>query len=68
MEPEDKIGVITVQCSENGERETHVEVSYEYIAISDKGREFLDSFTIESYDKFISEWKDLLVLHFKSAG
>ncbi len=68
VEPEDKIGVVTVQCSETGERGTHVEVSYEYIAISDKGREFVDSFTIESYEKFISEWKDLLVLHFESAG
>ncbi len=68
VEPEDKIGVVTVQCSEMGEDGTHVEVTYEYIAISDKGREFVDSFTIGSYEKFISEWKDLLVLHFESAG
>lgn len=68
VEPEDKVGVVTVQCSATGDRSTHVEVTYEYIPLSEKGREFVDSFTMERYEKFINDWKKLLLQYFNSAA
>lgn len=67
VEPGDKIGVVTIQCSKTNERMTHVEVAYRYIALSDQGRKFVDSFTTEFYAKFIDEWRDLLLQYFGSA-
>ncbi|MBE9535239.1 MAG: hypothetical protein IMF03_09565 [Proteobacteria bacterium] len=66
VEPEEKIGVVTVQCSKTNECMTHVEVTYRYIALSDEGRNFIDSFTIESYEKFIDEWRVLLLQYFEN--
>ena len=68
VEPEDKIGVVTVQCSRMSDHITHVEVTYQYTPLSEKGREFIDSFTIETYEKYIDEWRDLLLQYFDSAG
>ena len=67
VEPEDKIGVVTVQCSRISGRTTHVEVAYQYIPLSEKGCEFIAGFTAESYEKFIGGWKDLLLQYFESA-
>ena len=66
VEPEDKIGVVTVECSRSNERLTHVEVSYQYIALADRGRKFIESFTLEFYEKFIDEWRGLLDQYFES--
>ena len=67
VEPEEKIGLVTVHCSDTIKDKTHVKVSYEYIAISEKGREFIESFTLERYEHFIDEWKVLLDRYFDSA-
>ncbi len=68
VEPEDKVGVVTVQCSGIGDRSTRVEVTYEYIPLAEKGREFVDGFTIEKYEKFIDDWRNQLLHYFNSAG
>jgi len=68
VEPEDKIGVVTVECSRSNERLTHVEVSYQYIALADRGRKFIESFTLEFYEKFIDEWRGLLDQYFDSTA
>jgi len=68
VEPEDKIGVVTVQCSRISDHVTHVEVTYQYIPLSEKGHRFINGFTMEIYKKFIDEWRDLLLRHFESAG
>lgn len=68
VEPEDKVGVVTIQCDENSDRTTHVEVAYEYIPISEKGRTFVEGFTIENYEKFIDDWKEFILRYFDSAG
>jgi len=68
VEPKDKIGVVTVQCFGLSDHVTHVEVTYQYIPLSEKGRRFIDGFTIEIYKKFIDEWRDLLLRYFESAG
>ena len=68
VEPEDKVGVVTVQCSRISDRKTRVEVTYQYIPLSEKSRKFIDGFTIEFFKKFIGEWRDLLLRYFDSAG
>jgi len=68
VEPEDKVGVVTVQCSRISDRKTRVEVTYQYIPLSEKGRKFIDGFTIEFFKKFIGEWRDLLLRYFESGS
>ncbi|AJQ92575.1 hypothetical protein [Gynuella sunshinyii] len=65
IEPGDKVGVITVDCSELSLNHTRVEVGYEYIALGPSGEAFIAEFTQEVYDQFIDEWKTLLVQYFK---
>ena len=65
VEPETKIGVVTIQYSKTNECVTHVEVAYQYIALSDEGCKFIDSFTIEYYEKFIDEWRTLILKYFE---
>jgi hypothetical protein len=64
VEPEEKVGIISVKCSPISISETNVCVSYQYIALSEKGNEFVAGFTSEDYRKFICEWKQLLEKYF----
>ena len=66
VEPEDKVGIITVQCIKINKSLTQIEVTYEYIGLSKKGDEFIERFTSAEYKEFIAEWKSLLVSYFKS--
>ena len=66
VEPENKVGIITVRCNNITKCVTQVEVSYEYISLSKTGDEFIESFTSTEYKTFISEWKDLLENYFES--
>jgi hypothetical protein len=66
VEPQDKVGIITVQNIRKSENLTYVKVSYEYIGISDKENTFIKNFDDEKYKKFIGEWKSLLVKYFTS--
>lgn len=64
VEPEEKVGVITVQCAVACESATEVIVTYEYISLSENGDKFISSFSPEAYDDFIGEWKALLEKYF----
>ena len=66
VEPGDKVGIITVQCTKINESLTEVEVGYEYIGLSKKGDEFIENFTSTEYKAFIKEWNSLLVSYFES--
>ena len=66
VEPEDKVGIISVQCFQIDESKTEVEVTYHYVGISEKGNEFIKKFTSEEYTKFIDEWEKLLLMYFES--
>jgi hypothetical protein len=66
VEPEDKVGLITVRCARIEESVTEIEVTYEYIGLSEKGNEFVGKFTSEQYEEFIGEWEKLLVSYFQS--
>ena len=65
VEPGEKVGVVTVQCLEKGEALTEVEVTYEYIGLSESGDAFIHSFTTETYRSFIGEWRTLLETYFR---
>ena len=49
VEPKDKVGIITVQCTKIAKCTTQIEVSYEYIGLSEKGNEFVEGFTSTEY-------------------
>jgi len=66
VEPDDKVGIISVQCLQIDELKTEVEVTYHYIGISEKGNEFIKQFTLEEYTEFIDEWEKLLLMYFES--
>lgn len=67
VEAGEKVGVVTVQCFERGEALTDVQVTYEYIALSEKGDAFVRSFTAAGYRSYIGEWKTLLEAYFQRA-
>ncbi len=66
IEPEDKVGIVTVHCSKIYDSQTQVEVSYKYIGLSIKGDEFIERFTFTEYKEFINEWSKLLDSYFES--
>lgn len=65
VEPGEKIGVIEVRCVELDESHTKVQVTYEYIGLSDAGNSFVSSFSSSEYNSFIAKWKTLLVEYFE---
>jgi hypothetical protein len=66
VEPEDKVGIIAVRCDAISQSKTNVSVSYEYIALSEKGKQFITGFTKQDYKEFIDEWKQLLDKYFQT--
>ena len=65
VEPEEKVGVITVKCSALSDTRTNVSVAYEYISLTERGNEFITSFTSDVYKGFIGEWQQLLDAYFE---
>jgi len=65
VEPGEKVGVIEVRCFELNESQTRVEVTYEYIGLSEAGDRFISRFTSSEYNAFIAEWEALLVKYFE---
>ena len=68
VEPNDKVGLVKVKCTELTAERTEVEVTYKYIALSQTGEEFISGFTAEAYEAFIGEWQELLTDYFASRG
>jgi len=68
IEPGDKIGIITVKCTETDPSKTNVQVTYEYLALSKSGEEFIAGFSESVYEEFIGEWQRLLSDYFKHGG
>jgi hypothetical protein len=66
IEPEYKVGVVTVQCAELGPAKTKVQVTYKYQALSKTGEEFIAGFSEEAYEEFIGEWQRLLTNYIQS--
>jgi len=64
VEPESKVGIISVKCRARSEQATDVRVSYEYVALGPEGDAFIASFTFEKYQAYMEEWKTLLDAYF----
>jgi hypothetical protein len=64
IEPEDKVGIVTVSCNESGVERTKVQVTYKYIALSAVGEKFISEFRKDDYEAFITEWQILLHNYF----
>lgn len=62
------MGIVTVHCTPLAEALTRVQVSYEYIALSEKGRDFIGGFTSEMYEEFVGEWETLLSRYFEETS
>jgi hypothetical protein len=68
IEPEEKIGVVTVECKELEPGRTQVQVTYKYMAFSASGENFVSEFDENTYDAFINEWQILLLNYFEDKG
>lgn len=66
IEPEDKIGVVSVKCSALDTERTKVQVTYKYIALSSSGEKFISKFSARAYEEFIAEWQTRLSNYFAS--
>jgi len=66
IEPEDKIGVVTVKCTEIEAERTSVQVTYTYTALSETGERFVHEFSEKAYEAFINEWQTLLTNYLAS--
>ncbi len=66
IEPEIKVGIITVTCDALDRLKTRVEVTYTYRGLSDSGNRFIEGFTKAVYEEFIDEWKTLLEAYFNN--
>ena len=66
VEPGDKVGLVTVRCDPVDKDITDVEVTYEYTALSESGRRFLEHFSADHYKEFINGWKTHLLHYFQS--
>lgn len=66
IEPGQKIGVVTVKCTELEASKTMIRVTYKYLALSKGGEEFITVFNESTYEEFIDEWQKLLTNYFKS--
>lgn len=68
IEPEYKVGVVTVKCTELESSKTNIQVTYKYLALSISGEEFIAGFSESAYEEFIREWQKLLSNYFESRG
>ncbi|MEO8288022.1 MAG: hypothetical protein ABI670_16460 [Chloroflexota bacterium] len=62
----DRVGQITVRVSEAGSG-SHVEVTYTFTALSDRGRKHIAHFTERHYREMIAEWEGA-ISHFLETG
>ena len=67
IESQDKIGVITVKCSQKGSDATDVQVTYKYIALSETGETFIKTLDEAAYEDFIAHWQQLLQKYFDAS-
>lgn len=65
VEPEEKVGVVTVVCTELEAARTKVQVTYKYIPLSATGEKFVAGFSEDVYEAFIYEWETLLLKYFE---
>ena len=67
IEPQSKVGIVTVKCTELDVSRTKIQVTYHYRALSPQGETFVAGFDTNAYDEFMDEWKRLLKEYFETA-
>lgn len=68
IEPETKIGLVSVKCTERETAKTEVQVTYKYISLSKDGEAFVSEFSEKVYEEYIGEWQKLLVKYFMAGA
>ena len=68
IEPEEKVGLVTVKCHQLSQNSTKIQVTYTYTGLSERGNQFIEDFTEQDYEKFIEEWRNLLIEYFGRKG
>ena len=68
--PGSTVGRIAIRLEAAAEGRTHAHVSYAYTALSGAGREFVEEFTEERFERFMRAWEDALnaFLHERGHG
>ncbi|MBI5030706.1 MAG: hypothetical protein HZB51_09275 [Chloroflexi bacterium] len=54
------VGEIEIQLRQGMNDQTFAEISYSFTALSQKGVEFVEQFTVERYETFMQEWESEL--------
>ncbi len=60
VSPESRLGVVEVSCAAADLGKTQATVIYEFTALSEQGNQFIDDFTEEHYQQYISEWESAI--------
>ena len=68
IEPEEKIGLVTVECVPLGPESTRVKAGYTYTGLSEEGNRFVEGFTAADYEEYMREWRQLLESYFSRRG
>lgn len=66
VEPYDLVAIITVQCKPNTAAITEVEVSYEFIGLSEAGDNYIKGRTAEGFEAYMEKWRVWLVGYFEA--
>jgi len=66
IEPENKISHIIINGWTDSIAHSCINVQYNFIGLSDRGNEFIENCSNESYRQFICEWEKLLLSHLKT--
>lgn len=57
IEPEIKVGLVTVTCRPYSDTSCQIEVSYRYTSLGPEGDEFLTNFSEEAFRRFLDDWR-----------
>ena len=66
VDPYDKVVIISVLCKPISEDLTKVEVTYEFVGLSEKGDDFVKGHTAEVFEASIASWPVWLAGYFKA--
>ncbi|MBX7151822.1 SRPBCC family protein [bacterium] len=62
-----RLGIISINCSTMDSHSTKATVTYEFTALSEKGNEFILSFSESHYLEWMKEWEDA-INHYLATG
>lgn len=66
IEPGLKVGRIRIKCQAGDQKQTLATIEYIYTALSERGNEFIDSFTANEYITFIGHWEKAINYYLKT--